>query len=185
MLFLHSQCFVHLDIKPTNFLVDSDGRIKLADFDMTKKYDINLYSDDIEGDCVYISKEALSSKSLKDIKNKSDLFSLGLSYIELIFKIELPKSGPLWMKLREGQFIIDDEIIRNANFNVTINMIHIITALINPVADNRPNADEIIMKIPELSVRYSNLLAGKYIRTVNPRFFSFYQKKSYSFSPIK
>ncbi len=185
MLYLHSLYFVHLDIKPTNFLVDSDGRIKLADFGMTKKYDTNLQSDDIEGDCVYISKEALSSKSLMDIKNKSDLFSLGLSYIELLFKVELPKSGPLWIKLREGEFIIDDGIIKNANFKVAINMIHIIYALINPIADNRPNADEIIMKIPELSLRYSNFMSGKYLRTVNPRMFSFHQKRKYNFSPMK
>ena len=185
MLFLHNLFYVHLDVKPTNFLVDSEGKIKLADFGMTKKYNTTILSDDIEGDSTYISKEVLTSKNLIDIKNKSDLFSLGLSYIELLFKVELPKSGPLWIKLREGEFIIDNEIIKNANFNVAMNMIHIINALINPIADNRPNTDEIIMKIPELSMRYSNYMSGKYIRAVNPKMFSFKQMRKNNFSPMK
>ena len=57
--------YIHFDVKPINFLVDLEGRIKLADFGLTKKQ--GFITDDIEGDSVYLAKEILeTAKKIAD-----------------------------------------------------------------------------------------------------------------------
>ena len=80
-----------MDIKPTNFFVNSEGCIKIGDFGLTQKQGFDS-DDDFEGDCIYLAKEVLEYMSVKQITNKSDVFSIGLSLLEIF------KSHPLLYK---------------------------------------------------------------------------------------
>lgn len=54
-----------------------------------------------EGDSRYLAVELLHEDIPKNL-TKSDIFSLGLSMVELITRQELPTNGPVWHELRSG-----------------------------------------------------------------------------------
>lgn len=126
---------------------------------MTRKIgDSSSNNDEFEGDSIYISKEVLDCKRFEELTSKSDIFSLGLSFIELIFKIDLPKTGVIWNQLRNGDFVFTEEITSNANFKVPSQMIDMIILMINPNYLLRPSAYEVLFFLPELKKRLDLLL---------------------------
>lgn len=53
----------------------------------------------MEGDSRYVAPELLQGRFTK----AADIFSLGITILELASKLELPKNGYLWHELRNGQ----------------------------------------------------------------------------------
>lgn len=110
-----------------------------------------------------MAKEVLEYMSLKQITNKSDVFSVGISLLEILLKIDLPKSGNLWTKLRSDEF--DFESLK---FKLPENMINLIKVMIQSDVNKRPTCLELLYYIPELNFRLVNLGNKNYIRSVNP-----------------
>ena len=142
LLFVHECGYIHTDIQPGNYLVDANGYLKLSDFSLAlKKSELPFLDDIIEGDARYISKELFHFDKNSKINEKSDVFSLGLTLLELIAKIELPYNGELWHKLRDENFKITDNFFEKCNIKT------------------------------KLKTRYEKVICGKYIKSCEiPKF---------------
>lgn len=92
---LHEHDLVHMDIKPENIFIGMDGICKLGDFGLV----IDLATggeDGMEGDPCYLAPEVLSGRYTK----ACDVFSLGVTLLELATDMDLPRGGQLWHDLR-------------------------------------------------------------------------------------
>ena len=146
--FFHQIGYIHLDIKPTNYLVDAKGNLQLTDFSLSIKNSekdklINLY--EYEGDSKYISPEVFYKQKDK-INNKTDIFSLGLSLYEILSEVDLPLNGNEWQNIRKtGIDVISLKLI-NKKFGEKdgekfVNLIKIMT---NVDSFFRPDIDTIL-----------------------------------------
>ena len=164
--YFHELGYLHLDVKPSNFLVDQNGYLKLSDFGLCQRIsDIPFLTDIIEGDKVYISNEALNFNSKGILNTKADIFSLGLSIFEIFAKIDLPSSGDSWMELRRGNFQITDQLLKKCNIaGNKDNFIKLINKMIAPI-DKRADINELINNFEELKKRYELLKNNNYKKT--------------------
>lgn len=81
--YLHDRNIQHVDIKPSNIIVASDGTPKIIDFDLSKLVKDEYVQDDlIMGTFPYIPKEIFSDKKFY---LKSDVWSLGVSLIKIFY----------------------------------------------------------------------------------------------------
>ncbi len=160
---LHQRGYLHLDIKPDNFIVDSNGKIRLTDYGLSqKKKEIISLHDITEGDVSYLSPEVFYQENLNKIDEKSDVFSLGLSILEILFKIELPKNGKLWREMREENFDISS-MFNSINNEKQKEYIDLIEKMVCGYK-KRKTIDEIFNdeSIKEINIRYVMLLKGEY-----------------------
>ncbi|KAM7370847.1 hypothetical protein PAMP_010361 [Pampus punctatissimus] len=103
---LHYHGFVHLDLKPANVLITDSGRLKLGDFGLllelkhksTDPVEGKVKEDVQEGDPRYMAPELLRG----EYGPAADVFSLGVSILELACNIEVPNGGEGWQQLRQG-----------------------------------------------------------------------------------
>ncbi|OHD13593.1 MAG: hypothetical protein A2086_09925 [Spirochaetes bacterium GWD1_27_9] len=88
LAYSHKKGIVHRDIKPGNILISMEGEIKLTDFGIahkaTKEEEKQNFtkSGTILGTVAYMSPEQISSG--KNIDFKTDIYSLGIIFYELI-----------------------------------------------------------------------------------------------------
>ncbi|CAL1529574.1 unnamed protein product [Lymnaea stagnalis] len=132
---LHDYNLVHMDIKPENAFISSDGICKLGDFglviDLTKQTDV---SDATEGDPRYLAPELLEGKFGKH----ADVFSLGMFMLEMLTDLELPRGGDGWHTLRSGT--LPEEFLTDRSYD----MKYVIKQMIDPDYKNRPTVDQVL-----------------------------------------
>ncbi|MGD9126286.1 MAG: serine/threonine-protein kinase [Planctomycetia bacterium] len=85
--FAHQQGVLHRDIKPENILLDTQGRVKIADFGIAKLVDRGkntcLTGDGaVLGTLYYMAPEQFESPSTVD--HRADIYSLGVVFYELL-----------------------------------------------------------------------------------------------------
>ena len=98
---LHSNDLVHLDIKPENILVRA-GVYKIGDLGMvTQIKGPNSHDDRQEGDVRFLAREVLRDN--REQLQKADIFSLGASVYSMMICRDLPRNGPEWNNIRDGQ----------------------------------------------------------------------------------
>lgn len=95
LLELHSLGYVHNDIKPENIFCDKKN-FKIGDFNISREEGLI----DEDGDKKYMAPEILGGRCTI----KSDVYSLGLIFAELICNVVLPTSGKEWIDLRQNKF---------------------------------------------------------------------------------
>ncbi len=80
----HEAGVVHRDLKPSNLMILPDGTLKLTDFGIAKDLDVTALTSAncTVGTAAYMSPE--QCKGERDITHKSDLYSLGVVFYELI-----------------------------------------------------------------------------------------------------
>jgi len=93
---LHDHDHIHMDIKPENIFIGMDGICKLGDFGLMLDLAVPDRGGIMEGDPKYLAPEVLDGRYTK----ACDVFSLGVTILELACDLDLPSSGELWHSLR-------------------------------------------------------------------------------------
>ena len=183
---LHKLGYVHFDIKPSNFLIQENGQLLLSDFCLTikEKEIINYPSEELEGDSMFISPE-LFYRDKDVINTKTDIFSLGLSILQTLTNIELPKNGLTWQLIRTVG--IPQEFLDQIPYLDGDNQIfkNLIISMTNHNSENRPNLENLLNdkeNYPNLYERYQLLLNNNYCFKLNLNCFDNFRKDSYDFS---
>lgn len=132
---MHSNNFIHLDIKPANIFIDQLGYIKIGDFGLTIRCDID--DEFTEGDSRYLAPEVLEPGI---VKKESDIFSMGATILEMSSLIEMPASGDPWDLLRKGN-IYDLGIIPT---HYSDDLRYLIGSMMHPIYAHRPSTSVIL-----------------------------------------
>ncbi len=82
--YAHDKGIIHRDLKPSNLMLTSDGVLKLTDFGIAKDTDVTALTgmNSTIGTAAYMSPE--QCKGDKNLTAKSDLYSLGIVFFELL-----------------------------------------------------------------------------------------------------
>eukprot|EP01114_Cavostelium_apophysatum_P015916 TRINITY_DN4436_c0_g1_i5.p1 TRINITY_DN4436_c0_g1~~TRINITY_DN4436_c0_g1_i5.p1 ORF type:complete len:2041 (+),score=455.37 TRINITY_DN4436_c0_g1_i5:90-6212(+) len=85
LLELHKEKVIHCDLKPANYIFNSQERIlKLGDLNTAKRLVFGLSAKHFEGTLQYISPEQTGRLGNVTIDQRSDLYSLGIMLYELL-----------------------------------------------------------------------------------------------------
>ncbi|XP_060111328.1 membrane-associated tyrosine- and threonine-specific cdc2-inhibitory kinase [Heteronotia binoei] len=95
---LHSCSLLHMDVKPANIFLSSNNICKLGDFGLMLELNSGDLNDAQEGDPRYMAPELLRGEYTK----AADVFSLGMTILEIACNMELPNGGEAWQQLRQG-----------------------------------------------------------------------------------
>jgi serine/threonine protein kinase len=80
----HEKGIIHRDLKPSNLMLTQEGILKLTDFGIAKDVDVTALTgaNNTIGTAAYMSPE--QCKGEKSLTGKSDLYSLGVVFYELL-----------------------------------------------------------------------------------------------------
>ncbi|KAL1244313.1 Membrane-associated tyrosine- and threonine-specific cdc2-inhibitory kinase [Trichinella spiralis] len=134
---LHDNRFVHLDLKPENIFLTKDEICKVGDFGLLFNQKTMNPQNAMEGDSKYLAVEALQGI----IGPFNDIFSLGITILELASDLDVPKNGDVWHYLRTGQ--LPEGLLRR----VSPELREVIRSMMHPEHDKRPTAAE-LLEIP-------------------------------------
>ncbi|KAM9424750.1 membrane-associated tyrosine- and threonine-specific cdc2-inhibitory kinase isoform 2-T2 [Pholidichthys leucotaenia] len=139
---LHSHGTVHLDIKPANVLITDSGRLKLGDFGLLlelkqmsgEDVEEKVQDDVQEGDPRYMAPELLRGV----YGPAADIFSLGVSILELACNIEVPNGGEGWQQLRRGS--LPSEFMKGLSAELQ----SVLKMMLTPEPSERPTVSELL-----------------------------------------
>ncbi|XP_025086559.1 membrane-associated tyrosine- and threonine-specific cdc2-inhibitory kinase-like isoform X2 [Pomacea canaliculata] len=130
---LHDHSLVHMDIKPENIFI-SDHVCKLGDFGLVLDLSKDVTSEAVEGDPKYLAPEILMGKVGRHV----DIFSLGITMLELASDLDIPKGGEGWHILRQGELPLKFLEARSPKLK------YIIGKMLVPDYSTRPTVDQLL-----------------------------------------
>jgi len=134
--YCHSMNISHRDIKLENILLDTTNQIKIIDFGFSMKSSEKLHN--FSGTPSYMSPEIIMRKD--HYGQFSDIWALGiLLYVMIcgVYPYKGKNEKELFEKIKQGELNFPENISENAK--------SLITKCLNPAAEKRPTAEEILM----------------------------------------
>ncbi|KAJ7342297.1 hypothetical protein JRQ81_010041 [Phrynocephalus forsythii] len=134
--YIHSNNFIHRDLKPLNIFISKDDKMKIGDFGLvtTGVDDLSAERTRGAGTMGYLAPEQVLSHYGKEV----DIFALGLILFEMLYTYETShEKAKVWSKVREG--IFPDKF--SSEFPREVKLIK---KLIAEKASERPAADYIL-----------------------------------------
>eukprot|EP01100_Stratorugosa_tubuloviscum_P007684 TRINITY_DN3171_c2_g1_i1.p1 TRINITY_DN3171_c2_g1~~TRINITY_DN3171_c2_g1_i1.p1 ORF type:complete len:568 (-),score=220.56 TRINITY_DN3171_c2_g1_i1:26-1708(-) len=81
---LHKSQYIYRDLKPANILIDNQGHIRLADFNLSRKLDTRGRAQSICGTPAFIAPEVIAAMANVNYGIEADFWSLGVMIYQLI-----------------------------------------------------------------------------------------------------
>ena len=135
---IHRKNLIHRDLKPENIFINSDNKIKIGDFGISKKLDINnKYAHTSIGTNIYMSPEMIKGEQYN---NKVDIWALGCIIYELFTLNACFESKSL--------FGFVNKILNEKHGKIDLNKYNnkwqnLIDLLLKKKYKERPNIDEV------------------------------------------
>ncbi|CAO3679800.1 unnamed protein product [Rhizopus stolonifer] len=137
---IHKENIAHLDLKPSNILIDNYGFIRIADFGVSIQTPAVMRWVKGEGDRIYMAPELLR----EDYDKTADIYSLGMMLLELATGLHLPSKGEEWEIIRFGDLSNQEEALSKLSPNLS----QLIMGLLAQDPLDRPTVED-IMSSPE------------------------------------
>ena len=127
---MHSMNMMHLDIKPSNIMLNSNDEAVIIDFGSTKRYDslgVECSGNPLVLSNRFAAPELLANKHLKQFSPKADIYSLGATLF-----VMLTKRLPIDYRYTKGLSSIAKQAIKvaTAKFDYRISTIEEFVALL-------------------------------------------------------
>ncbi|KAK6750272.1 hypothetical protein RB195_002326 [Necator americanus] len=129
---LHSHDLLHVDIKPENIFLTKDKVCKLGDFGLIFDLKNDTSYTPEEGDAKYLAPEVLNASPTK----AADVFSIGITILEVTTDLDLPSRGDTWHQIRSGD--IPDRFFMGVSKDLT----RLIKWLMSPDPAARPTTSQ-------------------------------------------
>ncbi|MEO8269627.1 MAG: serine/threonine-protein kinase [Aureliella sp.] len=148
---MHSQGYVHCDVKPDNFLVSRSGDVKLIDFTISQKVKKGIAkffsrkTKQIQGTRSYMSPEQIRGMTLDP---RSDIYSFGCVMFELVTG-KLPYTGESPNDLLNKHISAPLPSPLVANDNVTAEFAAVIRSAMAKRPQDRPDSMWDLLKVVE------------------------------------
>jgi len=149
--YIHQQGWLHLDVKPDNYLLDDKGNSKLIDFSIAQRKRSGISklfsfgSSTISGTRSYISPEQIRKKTLDE---RTDIYSFGCLMFELI-------SGKVPYTATSPDLLLDKHLragippLKGANPNVTDDFSKLVAILMAKKKEDRPESMDVVVSMLE------------------------------------
>jgi serine/threonine protein kinase len=163
LAFLHETCIQHVDIKPSNIIVDENMNSVLIDFDLAKNISDEYINDKyIMGTFPYIPRETFDKKKYY---LKSDIWSLGASIVRALSYCDRDTDSPDTSKGTKSSAMITREYMNNhktyymeyacADISKYKNllgndMVDMVKNMLSIDVNDRPSSDELYHTVKKL-----------------------------------
>lgn len=155
---LHDRDLIHLDIKPDNIFISHDGLCKLGDFGLAVGVKVGEdQKEPTEGDPRYLAPELMQGQFTK----AADVFSLGITILELGCDLDLPSRGTHWHTLRSGT------LPKEVASQLGKELLHMVQWMMQPDPQERPTVNEILAQKSVRRVLHRRRLYVAYRQAVN------------------
>lgn len=139
--YCHSNKIAHRDIKPDNIFLDHYDRIKLADFGLSKQFQLNNVTNEKCGSLMYCSPEMLNKLPFDPFQ--ADIWALGITFFYMATgKFPFPTKS-----YDELLQIVKFGYIDFLNVDIQPDVKALIQRMTNKIPKLRPTVDE-ILKMP-------------------------------------